>query len=105
MKLYIAGPMSHCHNLNRTAFAYAADLLVAAGFEVCNPAPFEMDGWTQADYIRWALREMLACDGVATLRNWQESWGADIEVRTAHAVLLPVLPVDRWVERGSGEPT
>lgn len=99
MKLYIAGPMSHYHDLNRTAFAYAADKLAASGFDVYNPAPFEQDGWTQSDYIRWALREMLACNGVATLPHWQESWGADIEVRTAHAVLLPVLSVDRWIER------
>jgi hypothetical protein len=100
--LYIAGPMSHYPDLNRKAFADADDRLTAVGYVVHNPAPFEQNGWSQTEYLRWALRAMLTCDGVATLPQWHESWGADIEVRTAHSVLLPVLPVARWIQR---EPT
>lgn len=100
MRLYIAGPMTNYPQFNRAAFARAADALTEAGFVVCDPAVTEEDGWTHVDYVRYALRQMLTCDGVATLPYWQESWGADIEVRTAHSVLLPVLPLHQWVERG-----
>lgn len=97
MKLYLAGPMSRYPDLNRGVFSAAAKVLSVAGFDPFDPSLLHVVGWTQLDYIRWALREMLTCDGIATLPGWTESWGADIEVRTAHSVLLPVLPVDRWI--------
>lgn len=99
VKLYVAGPMTNYPNLNRSAFTHATTALANAEYEVYNPAPFEQEGWTQAQYVRWALREMLACDGVATLHGWQESWGASIEVRTAQSVLMPVLPTNLWIVR------
>jgi len=48
-------------------------------------------------HLRHDMIEMLACDGVALLRNWHLSPGARLEFSTATAVGLPVKPVDEWL--------
>lgn len=38
-------------------------------------------------------------DGIAVLPGWECSRGARLEVDVAHALRLPVLPVDQWIAR------
>lgn len=99
MKLYIAGPMTGYEDYNRGSFRYAQSYLEAEGFEVVNPAPYEHPGWEWADYLKRDIPLLLGCDGVATLRGWQESAGASLEVLIAQRLGMPVRPVILWEEK------
>lgn len=53
MKLYIAGPMTGLPEFNYPAFMDAERRLIAAGYEIENPAaPGQVDGWTWQDYMK-----------------------------------------------------
>lgn len=90
--------MSGLPDLNFPAFAAAAARLRAAGHKVVDPAEKGIvDGWAWEDYLRWDLRELLDCEGVATLPGWANSRGARFEVRVARDLALPIRPVARWL--------
>ena len=99
MRLYIAGPMTGLPEFNYPAFFAAAEQLLAAGFDVLNPARKEgregCESWL--DFMRAALRDLADCDGIAMLPGWADSRGAEIEVRTAATLGLPTAPVDVWL--------
>jgi Domain of unknown function (DUF4406) len=100
--LYIAGPMSHLPDYNYPAFHAAEARLRAASYDVLNPAANPpCDSWD--DYLRAGLRQVLSAKGLAVLPDWQMSAGAALEVHVAHALRLPVLAVDRWIERAEGD--
>ena len=86
MRLYISGPMSGLPELNYPAFHKAARQLRKAGYEVVNPAETKLDcsGMNEQQiwlaYMADAVSKLAACEGVATLENWEHSKGANIEV-------------------------
>ena len=95
MKLYIAGPMSQLPEFNYPAFMDAERQLVAAGYEVENPArPGQVDGWTWQDYMKRGIRQMLDCEGVALLPGWEDSPGARIEAQLARSLEMPAADLD-----------
>lgn len=94
--LYVAGPMSGYPAYNYPAFHSAAAKLRDLGYHVENPAENgEQADW--AGYMRAAIAQVIRADGIATLPNWQQSRGAALEVHIAHALQMPVLPVERWI--------
>ena len=98
--LYIAGPMTGLPEYNRPAFFDADGRLRDAGYLTLNPARHEPDDdldWT--DYVRAGLSDVLRVDGIAVLPGWECSRGARLEVDVAHALRLPVLPVEQWIAR------
>lgn len=95
-KLYIAGPMSGLPEFNYPAFHEAAQRLRAVGYEIENPAENSPEpDWT--GYMRASLRQVSRVDGIAVLRGWELSRGANLEVHIAHALHLPVLSVSDWL--------
>lgn len=102
MKLYVAGPMSGLPEFNYPAFVSAAEALRSCGYEVENPAENPAcEDW--AGYMRLSLVQISRVDALAVLDGWQMSRGAALEVHIAHALHLPVLPVDRWLTRKAGQ--
>lgn len=100
-RLYLAGPMSNYPEFNRPAFNRVATALRAVGFFVLNPAETDLgqDGsWT--DYLKMALTQVVASDGVATLDNWNESKGSQLEVHVARKLDIPDEPWAKWAEAG-----
>lgn len=90
MRLYLAGPMSGLPDFNYPAFMAESDRLHRLGYHVENPATNpEQPDWK--GYMRQALTQMLTCDGVALLPDWQKSRGANLEVRVARALAMPVF--------------
>lgn len=98
MKLYISGPMSGIEDDNFPAFRAAAEKLRAAGYQPEDPsAKGRIDGWEWKHYLAYDLKIVVDCDGVATLPGWLNSRGANLEVKTARALEIPVFPIDHWL--------
>lgn len=99
MKLYVSGPMTGVPAHNFPAFNQAASELVAAGYEVLNPAD-NFGGATDRDrseYMRLDIQHVLAADGLAMLKGWESSKGAMLEVAIAQELKLPVNTVGTWI--------
>ena len=91
LRLYLAGPMTGLPGFNYAAFNAEATRLRALGYHVENPAenvhPVDQD-W--GGYMRVALAQMLTCEAVALLPNWQASRGALLENDIATQLGMPV---------------
>lgn len=97
-QLYLAGPMSNLPACNYPVFMHAADLLRQRGHFVMNPAENEaLPGTTWEEYMRMAIAQLIQCEAVAVLPNWETSNGATLEVTIAHRLHMPVLPWERWL--------
>lgn len=105
MKLYISGAMSmHKDDAEDPwhfgAFNMAEKELRAVGFDCENPADKGViDGWSWSQYLKFDLKQLLECDGVAVLPGWFYSAGANLEVYVAKRLSMPVFDVAVWVER------
>lgn len=98
-RLYIAGPMSGRPDLNFPAFEAAAEKLRAAGFEVASPAEFIPDQSTPwAECMRRDIPELLRCDAVALLPEWQLSRGALLEAHIADQLGMRRALVSVWLD-------
>jgi len=103
VKIYVSGPINGYQNGNLSAFRAAARYVESAGHEAivphdCPPhehedacprgyaKPFASD-YPQHDstacFIRGDLRELLTCDGIYLLRNWERSVGARAKFEVA----------------------
>jgi hypothetical protein len=98
-RLYVAGPMTGYPDCNYPEFNRVSGLLRAVGFEAVNPAENTLHGH-YVDFLREDLRQLLDCDGVATLDNWWLSVGARNEVSVAGLLRLPVRTVAEWLSLG-----
>lgn len=107
MRLYISGPMSRLPDNNFPAFNRAEILLNEAGYETENPAAKgEIPGWTWDDYLRYDIKKLMECDGIANLElplGWI-SEGRELENNIGRA--LPsmkgkILSVDAWLKLAS----
>ncbi|QAZ41239.1 hypothetical protein C1M51_18440 [Methylibium sp. Pch-M] len=96
-RLYIAGPMTGYPGLNFPAFSQAAFGLRAAGFEVVNPAELNPPGLTWEQCMRTDLAQLVTCQGVAVLPDWDRSRGATLEVHVAQQLAMPVRRVAEWL--------
>ena len=108
MRLLLCGPMRNHLFYNAPAFADAARLLRAAGYEVVSPV--EMDRAAGFDHYRDTvtpaqvaafqslfLGAMDNCDGLALIAGWEKSQGVAVEVAKARRLGLPYLPVEAWI--------
>jgi hypothetical protein len=114
VKLYIAGPMSGYTDFNYPEFMWAADRLERLGYKTLNPCDNQaeltarMEAPTWNDYMRASIAQVIQADAVAVLEGWSLSRGARLEVEIAHALHMPVLPVQVWIRKAglekAGEP-
>lgn len=84
MKVYIAGRIADEKDY-RTKFQRAEAEVMALGHSAISPCEIHADCNHQA-WEQWMvcdLHEMLDCDGVYALRDWQSSKGATVEVQLA----------------------
>ncbi len=101
MKLYLSGPITGIKNY-RKHFESARITLEKSGYAVEDPTTYGFDEnspWHKC--MKFDIREMLLCDGVAYLDGWQQSKGARIEISLARSLGIPVKPVHAW-ERIAG---
>ena len=93
MKLYISGKISGTDLTHtRKRFSDAADKLQALGHEVVNPlcnGLSETDPW-EAHMVK-DIANLLQCEGIYMLSDWEESRGARIEYAIAKEIGLKVF--------------
>ena len=84
--------MSGIQDFNYPAFVAAARDLRAQGFEVLNPAEqFEGDqSLPRSVYLRRAVENLLQCEAIVMLPDWQRSPGAIFEMTVASALELSI---------------
>lgn len=101
-RLYVSGPMSGVKDKNFPSFMKAAIKLRAFGHRVINPAELDIgepeNTWERC--LQRDIRELMKCNGVATLKGWKKSRGALLEVYIAKALKWPVHSVDYFLRRG-----
>ncbi|MCL2139360.1 MAG: DUF4406 domain-containing protein [Treponema sp.] len=101
MRLYLSGKISGNENYKKD-FASAKAKLENAGYDTCDPTSFDFPEdvpWAEA--MKYDIKKMLHCDGVALLSNWQESKGACIEARLAIDLGMTTMPITAWL-KGEG---
>lgn len=99
--VYIAGPMTGMENLNRAAFADAAEGLSAAGWTVYDPVEIsemygtaeelEADPGLLALAIKAELSYVARADAIYLLKGWERSVGAKRELLVALSCGLEVI--------------
>jgi hypothetical protein len=118
MRIYIAGRMRGIPEFNFPAFDHAATVLRDLGHECFNPADndralgFDGAGWRGDESLaerNFDLRAALAddldyiarsADAICALPGWEDSRGARAEIAVAHALDIPVAPLDAFDHTG-----
>lgn len=94
MRLQLLGPMTGLPAFNYPAFNAAAAELRQAGHQVWNPAePGLQPGRSWSWYMRQSLAALPYAEAAVLLPGWQHSRGARLEVATALALDIPVIPL------------
>lgn len=101
--VYIAGPMTGIEDFNYPAFNAAQEQLERRGLAILNPADTEAENDTGAPqhwswYMRRALRMVTVSDALCLLPGWENSKGANLEVKVAEALGLDIRPYDEWLK-------
>lgn len=97
VRIYLSGPISGLPNLNRGNFTALRDELVELGYNanfiVVPHELFEgidISNYEWEDYMRTCIKELLNCELVLTLPDWDRSKGAALEVHIARQMNIAV---------------
>lgn len=91
-RLYLAGPMTGIQDLNYPLFHAEAFRLRTLGYEVANPAENpEPPCGTWQGYMRMAIAQLVTCDTIALLPDWQDSRGTMVELGLSHKLGLRIV--------------
>ena len=101
-RIYLAGPMRGRALFNFQKFFFWAEMLEQSGYEVLNPAAFDVermlkDGWqfdedNYEEVLAFDLNVIEACaDALFMLAGWEQSEGANREYKKAQELGLPVF--------------
>lgn len=86
---------------NFPAFMKGAGALRDKGHFVVNPAELDIGEpeTTWEACLRRDLRELLKCNGIATLPGWKKSRGANLEIYVGKALGFQVHSTDYWLKK------
>jgi hypothetical protein len=99
MKVYIAGPMRGCTDLNFPLFRAAAEKLRDLGYEVYDPSEHEDPAQAIkpiAEYMQKDLPIVCKVDMLVLLPGWAKSQGASIEHAVASMLGKEVKEYDEF---------
>jgi len=94
MKVYISGKITGlAKKESELKFKEASDYIASFGHTPINPVDLFPSNptWSYADYMREDIRELIYCDAIYMISNWQTSKGAILELRIAKALGLKVI--------------
>ncbi len=93
--------MTGMKDKNFPAFMQGAKKLRDRKHFVVNPAELDigMPEKTWEDCLRRDLKELLRCNGIATLPGWKKSRGANLEIYVGKALGFQVHSVAYWLKK------
>lgn len=84
MKVYLSGPISEVSDY-RNNFNNASIRLKKVGYTVVNPCNLlHLHNQSYESYMREDLKALLDCDSIYMLDGWENSKGAQFELKTAN---------------------
>jgi hypothetical protein len=98
--VYIAGPITGKPDGNRQAFAKAEHDLTLMGYRAVNPHKLDHSraGGNWYLNMRVCIAAMMTCDAIVLLDGWEESGGAQMEIRLATSLAMPWAFMDTNLE-------
>ncbi len=96
-RVYISGPMTGVEDFNCKAFQLAEARLTVAGYEVVSPLSNQQlynEASPEDTYkavMQKDLFDLLACDVIAMLPDWEQSNGARVELAAAMVCNMEVI--------------
>lgn len=100
---YVCGPITGIHENNFPAFKKVQEVLDSEA--ISNIIPHEIfDGidtknFTHADFMKHCISHLAFCDKVITLKGWESSVGATMEVRIARAMGKEVINAEVFLKQ------
>jgi hypothetical protein len=90
-RIYISGKVTDGGNVavssdTRAKFAYAASAIEGAGHIAVNPLNLCRSDWSWEKCMTVCIGELLKCDHICILPDWEDSKGARIEVAVAEVL-------------------
>ena len=94
-KVYISGPITGKYESNRAAFQGMEDWLTEQGARVYNPQRNQVPkGTVKADIwsvmMRKSLEDIVKCDSIVMLVDWEDSRGAALEYQIASELAMKI---------------
>lgn len=89
MKVYISGKITGDADYKQK-FANAEETARAVGFEVFNPARVPDEGKPWEWYMKRDIKELMDCDAILLLKDWEESKGARLEAYIASQLKIKI---------------
>jgi len=91
LRYQLVGPMSGITDFNRQAFNEAEETW-SSRFKIINPAktilPEGKNSWEE--YMKVSISQLVTCDGIILLQDWDTSKGAQLEQRLAHSLGMDI---------------
>jgi hypothetical protein len=91
-KIYISGKISGIESIAPALFEQAEMKLIALGWEVINPTTIkhiDLDSWIGC--MKTDIIELMKCDCIFMLSNWETSKGAIIELKLAADLGMKIM--------------
>lgn len=96
--VYISGPMTGYPEYNYPAFIKAEEELRKMGYtKIINPAKIDHPDTDWSNCMRRAITELMKADAVVLLPGWNHSKGANIEVKLAINLGMPVIDYEMLI--------
>lgn len=95
-KIYLSGPISGFVLEERIwTFTHVAEMVEKWGHHAVNPFDNGLPtGAAYKDHMKADIKMLLDCDAILMLLDWQQSAGAQLELRVAMACGLELLQVE-----------
>lgn len=90
MKVYISGKITGDAGYKQK-FKNAQNILESAGFEIFNPAEQEEPGKSWDWYMKRDIKELMDCDAIYLLKDWEDSEGARLEYYIAQKLEMKIF--------------
>lgn len=99
--VYICGPITGLPLNNFPAFQEAEDELTKMGIKCLNPHSLveflDTKHYEHDDYMRVCVSALAFCDRIVTISGWENSKGADMEVKIARIMNKEVVPLHKFI--------
>jgi len=107
-RIYVCGPVSGREEKEWKDHFNKAQMSISSRakqegipLEFANPADFNLKGLPWHYELKYCIKQLMECDGVAVLQGWEKSKGALLELELAGRLKIPVVYIEPPVDEHS----